>query len=100
MRAGAINRLILGPDGVTFRLQNALVPALYPLGVTMAADSITTVRMPIRRGRRISLTVTLAPESHVLLAKLGEGNRSAGVEELVRLYRAKQLVLSVPESTT
>ena len=47
--------------------------------------------MPIRRGRRIPINVTLAPETHVLITRLGEGNRSAGIEELARLFRAKEL---------
>ena len=55
-------------------------------------DSTTTTRrMPIRRGRRIPINVTLAPETHVLITRLGEGNRSAGIEELARLFRAKEL---------
>ena len=53
----------------------------------------TTQRLPIRRGRRISISVTLAPETHVLLSKLGEGNRSAAIEELARLYRERALTL-------
>ena len=54
-------------------------------------DSTTTKRMPVRRGRRIAVNVTLAPETHVLLAKLGEGNRSAAIEELARMYRLREI---------
>lgn len=54
-------------------------------------DSTTTQRMPLRRGRRIALSVTVSPETHKLLARLCEGNRSAAVEELARLYRARAL---------
>ena len=59
-------------------------------------ESITTRRLPIRRGRRIPISVSLAPETHELLAKLGEGNRSAAIEELARLYRRREL--SVPRT--
>jgi hypothetical protein len=63
-------------------------------------ESTTTKRMPIRRGRRIPINVTLSAETHLLLARIGEGNRSAGIEELVRLYRAKELkeLANQPES--
>jgi len=54
-------------------------------------DSTTTRRMPLRRGRRIPINVTLSAEAHILLAKIGEGNRSAAIEELVRLYRERKL---------
>ena len=47
--------------------------------------------MPLRRGRRIPINVTLSAEAHILLAKIGEGNRSAAIEELVRLYRERKL---------
>jgi hypothetical protein len=47
--------------------------------------------MPMRRAKRVPLNVTLAPETHVWLARIGDGNRSAAIEELVRLYRAREL---------
>ena len=56
-------------------------------------DSTTTARrMPIRRGRRIPVSVTLAPETQLLISTLGEGNRSAGIEELARMYWAREIV--------
>jgi hypothetical protein len=54
-------------------------------------NSTTTQRMPLKRGRRIALSVTLSKETHTLLAALGEGNRSAAIEELARLYRERAL---------
>ena len=55
--------------------------------------SETTIRrMPIKRRRRIPVNVTLAPETHVILARIGQGNRSAAIEELVRLYCARELI--------
>jgi hypothetical protein len=56
-------------------------------------ESTTTRRMPIRRARRTALNVTLAPETIEVLARLGEGNRSAAIEELVRLYRRRELAI-------
>jgi hypothetical protein len=56
-------------------------------------ESTTTRRIPIRRGRRIPISVSLAPETHALLERLGEGNRSAAIEELVRLYRRRELAI-------
>jgi hypothetical protein len=52
----------------------------------------TTRRMPIRRGRRIPVSVTLAPETQLLISTLGEGNRSAGIEELARMYWAREIL--------
>lgn len=49
----------------------------------------TTRRLPLRRSKRIALNVTLAPEIHAALERIGDGNRSAGVEEAVRFYIAK-----------
>ena len=63
-------------------------------------DSVTTRRMPIRRGRRIALNVTLAPETIEVLARVGEGNRSAAIEELVRLYRRRELAIPRTEPAT
>ena len=60
-------------------------------------NSTTTVRMPLRRRKRVPVNLTLAPETHVFLARFGDGNRSAAVEELVRLYRARE-ILRQPES--
>jgi hypothetical protein len=34
--------------------------------------------------------VTLAPETHLLISKLGAGNRSSGIEELARMYRERE----------
>jgi len=47
---------------------------------------VFTRRAPLRRGRRIPVNLTLSPETHRELAKLGRGNRSAAVEELVRRH--------------
>jgi hypothetical protein len=54
-------------------------------------DDTTTRRMPMRRARRLRLNVTVSLETQVWLAKIGEGNKSAAIEELVRLYRARSL---------
>jgi hypothetical protein len=55
-------------------------------------DSTTTVRrLPLRRGKRLRLNVTVAPETHRALRDIGDGNRSAAIEELVRLYRLREL---------
>lgn len=51
----------------------------------------TTRRMPMRRGRRVPMSVTVSPETVLLLHKIGDGNKSAAVEELARLYRARAL---------
>jgi hypothetical protein len=56
--------------------------------------------MPIRRGRRIALNVTLAPETIETLARIGEGNRSAAIEELVRLHRRRELAVPRTEPVT
>jgi hypothetical protein len=61
-------------------------------------STTTTVRMPLRRRKRIPAKVTLAPETHVYLARIGDGNRSAAIEELVRLHRARELA-PVPRSS-
>jgi hypothetical protein len=45
----------------------------------------------VRRRRRIPANLTLLPETHVYLARIGDGNRSAAVEELVRMHRAREL---------
>jgi hypothetical protein len=49
-------------------------------------------RQPLRRGRRIPLNVTLAPETHRELARIGEGNKSAGIEELVRQHIERRAI--------
>ncbi len=46
-------------------------------------------RVRTGRGRRIPVSVSLEPETHLLVSRLGRGNRSAGIDELARLYRAK-----------
>jgi hypothetical protein len=53
-------------------------------------DSTTTRRMPLRRARRVRLNVTLDPSTKRYLRKLGEGNCSAAIEELVSLERLRQ----------
>ena len=63
-------------------------------------ESTTTRRVPIRRGRRIPISVSLAPETHELLHRLGEGNRSAAIEELVRLYRRRELAVPRTDPVT
>ena len=63
-------------------------------------DSITTRRLPIRRGRRIPVSVSLAAETHELLVKIGEGNKSAAIEELARLYRRRELAIPRTEPVT
>ena len=59
-------------------------------------DPTTSRRLPLRRGRRIPLSVTVSPETHALLAKLGEGNRSAAIEELVRLHLLRERLDPAP----
>jgi hypothetical protein len=49
----------------------------------------TTRRLPLKRARRIAINVTVDPETHVILHRIGEGNRSAGLEEVVRFYLSK-----------
>ena len=53
--------------------------------------SRANIGRPVIRGRRIPVSVTLAPETHLLISKLGAGNRSSGIEELARMYRERQL---------
>jgi hypothetical protein len=60
-------------------------------------ESTTTRRLPLRRARRVRLNVTVAPETRIHLERIGDGNRSAAIEELVRLYRARELT---PQPTT
>ena len=45
----------------------------------------------MRRNRRIPVNVTLDPETAKYLQHLGDGNRSAAVEELVRQERIRRL---------
>jgi len=47
---------------------------------------ISTRRAPLTRGRRIPLSVNIAPDVHRELGKLCGGNRSAAIEELVRQH--------------
>jgi hypothetical protein len=54
-------------------------------------STTTTKRMPLRRSRRIPISVSLSVETHLLLARLGEGNRSAGIEELARMFQAHEI---------
>ena len=49
-------------------------------------DNTATRRAKLARGRRIPINLSLSPECHRLLAKIGKGNRSAAVEELVRKH--------------
>ena len=56
----------------------------------------TTHRMPLRREKRRAVNVTLSSETLRILALVGEGNRSAGIEELARLYHVKHLVPATP----
>lgn len=48
-------------------------------------------RAPLKKGRRISLTVNLTPENHRELSKMCNGNRSAAIEMLITLYRAERV---------
>jgi len=60
-------------------------------------------RAPLRRGRRIPLNVNLSPETHKELHRIGEGNRSAAIEDVVRWYtehRARELAALVPDPVT
>ena len=56
----------------------------------------TTRRMPLRRGRRKAVNVTLSPETLRILHLVGEGNRSAGIEELARMYQSRQVPILEP----
>ena len=56
----------------------------------------TTHRMPLRRAKRRAVNVTLSPETLRILALVGEGNRSAGIEELARLYHVQYLAPAPP----
>jgi hypothetical protein len=51
-------------------------------------------RAPLPSGRRIALTVNVDPDTHAGIAQIArgfEGNRSAVIEHLVRLYFSKPL---------
>jgi hypothetical protein len=51
-------------------------------------------RAPLASGRRIPLTVNVDPDTHAGIAQIArgfEGNRSAVIEHLVRLYFAKPI---------
>jgi hypothetical protein len=53
-------------------------------------------RAPLPSGRRIPLTVNVDPDTHagiVQIARGFEGNRSAVIEHLVRLYFAKPILV-------
>jgi hypothetical protein len=63
-------------------------------------DSVTNRRLPILRARRVALNVTLAPETIEVLARIGHGNRSAAIEELVRLHRRRELAIPRTEPST
>jgi hypothetical protein len=49
----------------------------------------STRQEPLESGRRISLNVNLDPEIIVELAKIGGGNRSKAIEQLVREHIAR-----------
>jgi metal-responsive CopG/Arc/MetJ family transcriptional regulator len=53
---------------------------------------------PLRKGRRISINVNLAPDIHRELGKIAKGNRSAAIEHLVRQYIAERT--KIPEPIT
>ncbi len=40
-------------------------------------------RPRLERGRRIAINVNLSPETHKALHKIGKGNRSKAIEDLV-----------------
>jgi hypothetical protein len=58
--------------------------------------NISTRSAPLRRGRRISLNVNLAPDVHRELGRIAKGNRSAAIELLVRDYIAKRTGIAFP----
>ncbi len=60
----------------------------------------TTQRMPMRRAKRRAVNVTLSPDTLRILEFVGEGNRSAGIEELARLYQSLKIPVSSPEPIT
>lgn len=54
-------------------------------------------RAPLPEGaRRIPLNVTLDPQTHRELGRIGQGNRSAAIEKLVRHYLAHTAPLTEP----
>lgn len=53
--------------------------------------SIKNRRTPQDGVRRIPLTVNLSPDVHLALQKIENGNRSAAIEKLVKLWQARKL---------
>jgi hypothetical protein len=45
---------------------------------------------PLKKGRRIPITVNLAPDIHRELGKIEGGNKSAAIERLVREHIARR----------
>jgi len=68
----------------------------------MAIDYVHR-RAPLRRGRRVPLNVNISLETLKELSRIGEGNRSAAIEDVVRWYsehRARELAALVPDPVT
>ena len=62
---------------------------------------ISTRRAPLSRGRRINLNVNISPDTHKALGKIGNGNRSAAIEELVaRHLERMRAPAPIPEPVT
>lgn len=45
-------------------------------------------RAPLKKGRRIPVTVTMDVKTYDALRRIGRGNRSAAIEDLVRAHLA------------
>lgn len=58
-------------------------------------NSIRRPRIP--KGRRVPITVSLDVKTHKALRKIGDGNRSRAIEELVRRHLAAK---QIPEPVT
>ena len=57
-----------------------------------------TRRAPLKGARRRAITVTVDDATHAGLARIGNGNRSAAIEQLVREHLAKRRRARTPES--
>ena len=59
-----------------------------------------TRRAPLKAGRRRAITVTVDEVTHAGLTRIGNGNRSAAIEQLVREHLAKRRRTRSAESAT
>ena len=60
---------------------------------------IATRRAPLKKGRRLAVTISISPETHKGLAKIAKGNKSAAIEQLVRDYFARRAAAETLETT-